>query len=96
MNLVDQARKSSARCGSNDETGAVSILLPIVCLMLCLSGRSFLAGGKVRCKISGGTVHRAGLGKQRLSTLGPGGLTHLLQEDLSGSEHVRASEEDED
>ncbi len=43
MNLVDQARKSSARCGSNDETGAVSILLPIVCLMLCLSSRSFLA-----------------------------------------------------
>ena len=41
-------------------------------------------------------MHRAGLGKQRLSTVGPGGLTHLLQEDLSGSEHVRASEEDED
>ena len=68
-----------------------------ICKYQCpLSGRSFPTGGKVRCKISGGTVHRAGLGKQRLSTLGPGGLTHLLQEDLSGSEHVRASEEDED
>ena len=43
MNVVDQAGKTSVRCGSNGETGAISILLPIVCLMLCLSSRSFLA-----------------------------------------------------